>query len=454
MAMKIIIVGCGKVGQTLVAELNDGQNDIVVIDENPTKVKNTVAKYDVMGVIGNGATIATQANAEVSSADLLIAVTGSDEINMLACILARRQASCLTIARIKGPEYYADVNRIKRELGISMIVNPDYAAAEEIARILNFPSAINIETFAKGRVELLRFKLPENSPLVGLSVKEVITKLRCNVLVCTVERDEVTLIPRGDLVFEERDVISIVASHKCANNFFKKIKYKTTPTKAATVVGGGNMTHYLCDMLTRSGISVKIIERDLEKCNELASDFDHVTVIHGDPSDESILREEGVDKSDAFVSLTGLDEENIMLSLFVKKVGSAKTITKINRIEYNEVINNLDLDSIIYPKNITANMIFRYVRSSQNRRGSSMESLYDIIKGQVVAAEFIVGQYAQVTGKSIVELNLQSDVIIAAILRDKAVIIPRGQDTIEEGDSVIVVTKNTSISDINDILRK
>ncbi len=452
--MKIIIIGCGKVGEALAAQLNDESNEITVVDERAVKVKNLVSKYDVMGVIGNGATISTQTEAGVAAADLLIAVTGTDEINLLACIMARRAGSCLTVARVRSPEYFTDVSKLKKELGLAMIVNPDYAAASEIARILNFPSATNIETFARGRVELLRFKLPEGSPLVGMSVKEVTTKLHCNVLVCTVEREDDVFIPRGDLVFSQKDVISIIASPKCANNFFKKINYMTTPVKSAAIVGGDNITHYLCELLGRSSISVKVIEKDAEKCNTLASDFDHITVINGDPSDEATLREEGVARSDAFVALTGLDEENILLSLFAKRAGSRKVITKINRIEYDDVINHLDLDSRIYPKNITANMIVRYVRSATGSRGSSMENLYHIIKGQVIAAEFSIGEHSPISDKPLQELNFKEGVIVAAILRDRSVIIPRGQDVIEQGDSVVIVTKNLNLRDITDILQR
>lgn len=452
--MKIIIIGCGKVGEALAAQLNEEGNNITVVDEDAETVKALVGKYDIMGVIGNGATISTLIEAGVATANLVIAVTGTDEINLLSCILARRSSNCLTIARVRSPEYFTDINKVRRDLGIAMIVNPDHAAACEIARILNFPSAINIETFAKGRVELLKFKLPEKSPLAGLYVKEVVTKLKCNVLVCTVERGGEALIPRGDLVFAEGDLISIIASPKNANAFFKKINFKVTPVKAATIVGGGNITHYLCDTLSRSSISLKVIEKNPEVCEALASDFDHVTVINGDPSDEATLREEGAAKSDAFVALTGLDEENILLSLFAKRTGKCKTITKINRIEYDDVINHLDLDSIVYPKNITANTIVRYVRSTANSRSSSMENLYNIIKGQVVAAEFVIGDRSPISDKPLKELNLKDDVLIAAILRERAVIIPRGNDVITSGDSVVIVTKQTGLCDITDILKK
>ena len=348
--MKIIIVGCGKVGEALAAELNEEGNDITVVDQNSDKVKHVATKYDIMGVIGNGATRDTQKEAGVDSADLLIAVTGSDELNLLCCLMAKKAGDCQTIARIKSPEYADDAPYLKDELGLAMVINPEYAAASEIARILKFPSAVKIETFAKGRVELLKFRLPENSPLVGMSLKDAMTKFKSNVLVCTVERGDEAYIPKGDFIFAERDLISIIASVKSTTDFLSKINYKVQTAKDVAIIGGGNVTHYLCEKLERAGIAVKIIEKDRQICEELASTFPSVTVICGNPADEAVLREERVSSCDAFVALTSLDEENILLSLFAKNEGCSKVITKINRIEYDGVINKLDLDSIIYPK--------------------------------------------------------------------------------------------------------
>ena len=451
--MKIIIVGCGKVGETLAAELNEEGNDIVVVDQDSSKVKTVANKYDLMGVIGNGATRQTQKEAGVDTADLLIAVTGSDELNLLCCVMAKKAGNCQTIARVKSPEYASDAPYLKDELGLAMVINPEYAAAKEITRILNFPTAIKIETFAKGRVELLKFRLPEGSPLVGMSIKDAIIKFKSNLLVCIVERGDETFIPHGDFIFDERDVISLVASPKAAMDFFAKINYKIQPIKSAVILGGKNTTHYLCELLTRAGFSLKVIERDSKICDDLAAQFDKVTVINGDPSDEATLREEGISRTDALVALTDLDEENILLALFAKNQGTRKIITKINRIEYNDVISKLDLDSIVYPKNITADMIVRYVRATRNTRGSSMETLYNIIKGKVEAAEFTIGEGSPIAGTPLSELHFKDNVLIAAILRGKTMIIPRGSAIIEPGDSVVIVTKALAMSDVSDVLR-
>ena len=452
--MKIIIVGCGKVGEALAAELNDEGNDITVVDQNSAKVKHIATRHDILGVIGNGATREIQKEAGVDNADLLIAVTGSDELNLLCCLMAKKAGNCQTIARIKSPEYANDAPYLRDELGLAMVINPEYTAAQEITRILKFPTAIKVETFAKGRVELLKFRLPENSPLVGMSLREAMIRFKSNVLVCTVERGEEAHIPKGDFVFKERDMISIIASSKSMLEFFAKINYKTQTVKDVVIAGGGDITHYLCEMLDRSGIAVKIIEKSFDRCNELAIEFPRVTVINGNPSDEDVLKEERIGSTDAFIALTGLDEENILLSLFAKNQGSRKVITRINRIEYNDVISKLDLDSIIYPKNLTADMIVRYVRSKQNTLGSNMETLYNLYRGEVEVAEFTVGDNSEIVGKPLSALHFKENALIAAILRGRQLIIPRGAAVIESGDSVVTVTKLLALHDISDVLQK
>ena len=451
--MNIIIVGCGKVGQTLAAQLNEEGNNITVIDLSPSKVNNITARYDVMGVIGNGATHTTQQEAGINNADLLIAVTGSDELNLLCCLIAKKAGNCQTIARIKNPEYSAEAPYLKDELGLAMVINPEYAAAEEISRVLRFPAAIKIDTFSKGRVELLKFKLPENSRLVGMTVRDVISKLRCDILVCTIERGNESFIAKGNFTFEGKDIVSIIASPKNASDFFKKIDFKLHSVKDAMIVGGGTISHYLCNILQKSGINIKIIERDSETCEELCSRFPEISVIHGDGSDQSLLMEEGIDRTGAFVALTNIDEENILLSLFAKSIGKGKLITKVNKVDFDDIIQHLELDSTICPKNLTADMIIRYVRAMKNTLGSNVETLYNIIKGQIEAAEFIVRESSDVTNTPLSELQFKDNVLVAAILRKRKVIIPRGHDMILPGDSVVIVSKLMALHDITDILK-
>lgn len=450
--MNIIIVGCGKVGEVLAAQLNKEGNNVTVVDERADKVKAIANKYDIMGVIGNGACRSTQIEAGIDTTDLLIAVTGTDEVNLLCCLVAKKSAGCRTIARLKNPDYNIDAAYFKDELGLSMVINPEQQAAREIARILNFPSAIKIDSFAKGRVELLTFKLPEGSRLVGMSVKEVAAKFKTDVTFCTIERDDDAFIANGNFVFEERDVISIIASPAGAKQFFAKIDYKLQPIKDAIIVGGGSITYYLTDLLLRSGISVKIIEKSRERCDELASEFEKATVINGDPSDEDILREEGIGSASSFVALTGLDEENILLSIFAKKSGSRKVITKVNRIEYDNITSQLDLDSVVHPKNITADTIISYVRAMNNSSSSNIETLYNLIKGKVEAAEFTVHEGSPIVGKPLMELKFKPGVLIATVQRGRTQISPRGNTVIEPGDSVVIVTKGIVLNDVADIL--
>ena len=451
--MNIIIVGCGKVGETLACELTKEGNNITVVDRAPETVERLCAKYDVKGVVGNGATTDVQSEAGIDSADLFIAVTGSDELNLLCCMIANKRGSCQTVARVKSPDYSNETAYLKDEIGLALVINPEKAVAEEIARLLRFPSAINIDTFAGGRVELVTFRLPEDSPLVGLSVKDVIARFRADVLICTVERGDEALIANGDLVFAAKDTISLIASHQNANDFFSKIKYKTHAVRDVILVGGGEITSYLTKILLDEGVSVKIIAEDRSVCSRLAEQFPEATVIEGNLAEKEILLEEGIDSAGAVVSLTPYDEENIFLSLFVKSIGKSKVITKINRTDFEDVIKYLDLDTVICPENYTTDMLMRYIRAAQNAVGSNVETLYSLIKGKVEAAEFIVKGDSPVVSKPLSELPLKKGMLVAAILRDKKVIIPRGYDTIEAGDNVVVVSGIKALHDISDILK-
>lgn len=446
-------MGCGKVGQALAEQLNEQTNNITIIDLDADKVNAVSSRCDVMGVVGNGATHLVQQEAGIERADLLIAVTGSDELNLLCCLIAKKAGNCRTIARVRSPQYSSEAPFLKDELGLAMVINPELAAAQEIARVLRFPSATKIEHFAGGRVELLKFRLPENSPLAGLAVKEISAKLQCDILVCTIERGDEAYIANGNFVFEEKDIISIVASPRKANDFFSKINYKTKSVKDAIIAGGGELGHYLTEILLKDGIAVKIIEKDIHRCEELSALWDNVTVINGDASDQNVLLEEGLDNAGAFVALTNLDEENIMLSLFAKSAGNAKLVTKINRIEFDEVIKHLDLDTIIYPKNITSDTIIRYVRSFRRTEGSSVERVHQFIKGKVEASEFTITDKGAVTDTPLMELTLKPGVLVAAILRNNRVLIPRGSDVIKEGDTVVIVSNIMGLHDIADILK-
>lgn len=449
--MNIIIVGCGKVGEELAHRLNEEGDNITVIDIDSTKVNDVTSRLDVLGVTGNGATHLVQQEAGIRDADLLIAVTGSDELNLLCCLIAKKEGNCQTIARVRDPQYSTEAPYLKEELGLAMVINPEFQAAAEIARVLRFPSAIKIDTFAKGKVDLMKFRLPENCVLTGCSVKEIATKLKCDVLVCTVERGDEAFIPNGEFVFGEKDIISIIASPANANAFFRKIDYKINQVKDCMIAGGGDVAYYLCRILRKAGISLKLIEKDSKRCEKLCTALPEVTVICGDAADQQILLEEGLENANSFAALTNLDEENIMLSLFARVKGCKKLVTKINRIDFFDVIKQLDLDSIIYPKNITSELIVSYVRAMKNTIGSNVQTVYSIIKGKAEAAEFLIKDTSPVLGKPLMELKFKPNVLVAVILRGNRVIIPRGSDVIEKNDSVIVVS-DIRPHDISDIL--
>ncbi|MBQ5573821.1 MAG: Trk system potassium transporter TrkA [Bacteroidaceae bacterium] len=451
--MNIIIVGCGKVGQKLVERLSiENEHNITVIDSNHEVVTDVVSQYDIMGVTGSGTSLDTLTQAGIQEADILIAVTGSDEYNLLTCLIAKKSGKCKMIARVRNPEYSKEVHLFKEDLGLAMIINPELAAASEIARVLRFPSAIQIDTFAKGRVEILKFRVPEKSVLHNMRVADIVSKLNCDILVCGVERGDEVFIPGGNFVIQSDDLVSIVATFKNGSHFFKEIGIKTNRVKDTIIVGGGKTTVYLAYQLLQTGINVKIIEQNPKKCDFLCQKFPKATIVNGDGTDNKLLLEEGIEYAESFVALTNIDEENILLSLFAKSKNVGKLVTKINRIAYDEVISNLALDTTIYPKNITAEYIVRFVRAMKNSIGSNIETMHYILDGKAEALEFRINEDSPISNIPIQNLKLKKNIIIASITHNGKVIIPRGQDIIHPGDSVIIVTTNTGFKDISDIL--
>ena len=452
--MKIIIVGCGKVGATLAEQLSREGNDVTIIDRRYTVVQKLSNEFDIMGVVGSGSNHNVLEEAGIEEAELLIAVTGSDELNLLCCLIAKKAGNCQTVARVRNPDFNHEIQYIKEELGLAMVINPEYAAAAEMARILRFPSAIKIETFAKGRVEVLKFRVPEGSVLHNTTVSEITTKLRCSeVLVCTVERGDEATIPSGNFVLQERDIVSIVAPPKASANFFKKIKIQTNQVRDTMIIGGGKITFYLANQLLSMGIDVKIIDKDRARCEELSELLPRATVINGDGVDKTLLMEEGLMGTDALVTLTNMDEENILLSLFARSKGNMKVITKINSIAFDEVINKLDLDSIIYPKYVTAEYIVRFVRAMKNSIGSNVETLHHLVDDKVEALEFCIRENAPVLNTTLEELQLKDNLLIGSINRNGEIITPKGPDMLKMGDTVVVITTNTGLNDISDILK-
>lgn len=450
--MKIIIVGCGKVGSTLAEELCEEDHELIVIDKNPQKIQQLSESIDVMGMCGNGSSIQVLSEVGVEDADILIAVTGSDELNLLCCLIAKKVSDCHTIARVRNPVYHRELHFIRRKLGISMIINPELAAATEISRLLRFPSAIKLDTFAKGRVELLKFKLLPEFGLGGMTVAEIIDKLHCDVLICGVERGEEVYIPSGNFVLEDLDFVSIIATPKNSALFFKKIGVHTHQVKSALIVGGGTLGYYLAALLSDMKIRVSLLEINRERCEEISELLPAVTVICGDGTDKKLLMEEGLVRTESFVTLTNMDEENILLSLFAKKISQAKIVTKVNRIAFDDIVDGLDLGSVVHPKYITADYILQYVRAMGASLSSNVETLYHILDGQAEALEFAVKEDSAVTGVPLSDLRLKNNLLVASINRGGVIHIPRGQDIIQPGDTVIIVTTVKGLNDLTDIL--
>ena len=451
--MKIIIVGGGKTGAAIAGNLSDEGHDITVIDTDAVRLESICANNDVLGINGNGMNYASLYEAGIEDADILIAVTGSDEENLLCCLFAKKTGNCSTIARVRNPMYIKENNFIKEQIGLSMIINPELAAANEISRLLRFPSAIEINTFAKGKLEQLTFKIPYGSVLDGKNLTFVRSKIENNLLFCSVERDGRFFIPSGNFELKSGDKASIVISPKVARRFFKKIGIETHSVRNAMIVGGGTIAYYLAQQLLYEGVDVKIIEIDKARCNHLAEKLPEALIINGDASDKDLLLQEGIATTKAFVALSGFDEENVLLSLYAKQMSKAKVITKINRIAFDSVIAKLDLDSVIYPRNITAEYILQYVRAKQNAVGNNVENLYKLIEDNVEALEFKINENAPIIGIPLHEMKLKDNLLICGINRAGRIIIPQGEDTICAGDTVIVVTSHKKLNDVRDILK-
>ncbi len=451
--MNTIIIGCGKVGQKLAEKLSQEENqNITVVDTQYDIVQDIINQYDAMGIVGNGASVETLLEAGVETADILIAVTNSDEVNLLTCLLAKKTGNCQTIARVRKPDYNKELHLFKEDLGLAMVINPELTAANEIARVLRFPSAIEIDTFAKGRIEILKFKVADNSVLDKMPIREINSKLNTDVLVCGVERGEEAFIPDGNFVIKSGDFVSIIAAPLNGSAFFKKIGVKTNRVKDTIIAGGGPISYYLADKLIHRGIKVKIIEKKQEVCDRLCQELPKATILCADATENRLLLEEGIENAESFVALTNMDEENIMLSLFAKSKMNGKLVTKVNRVSYDEIIANMDLGTVIYPKDITAEYIVRFVRAKENSLDSDIETMHMILDDKAEALEFSIKENSPVIGISLVEMPIKSNVLIACINRGGKIIIPRGQDMICAGDTVIVVTTRKGLKEISDIL--
>ncbi|MBM6744257.1 Trk system potassium transporter TrkA [Drancourtella massiliensis] len=451
--MNIIIVGAGKVGTTIADQLSSENHNITIIDLNQKKVEEAEEEFDAMGIVGNGASHQVQVDAGVMDAELLIAVTGSDELNLLCCLIAKKTGKCQTIARVRNPIYSKEVNFIKRQMGLSVVINPELTAAQEISQLLRLPYAKKVDTFARGRVEMIKFRMNPELHMDGLQVADIISKMKCDIMICGVERQGQVVIPNGDFVLKNNDLVSMMAVPKETAKFFRKMGIPTHQAKSTLIVGGGTIAYYLAKQLLEMRVDVRIIEQNKERCEMLSEQLPEATILQGDGTDKEFLLEEGLMHTDSFVALTNMDEENLMLALLARKYSNAKLIAKVNRIHFEEVVDELDIDSVIYPKNLAADHIVRYTRAMQNSLGSNVETLYKILDGQAEALEFVIREDSSVTNQRLMDLPLKDHLLVCYISRYGKLKMARGQDMLKVGDSVIIVTTHKGLHDITDILK-
>jgi len=443
--MRIVIIGSGKVGYYLAESLSKENNDVVLIDKDAEALKKAEDNLNVMCIRGNGVSTNVLLEADVGSADLLIAVTESDEINMVCCLTGKKLGARQTVARIRDPDYAQELSLIKEQLGVDLVINPERATADEIARSISLSSAINIESFARGRVKMVEVKVTSGMSIVGKKLRDIANTVLSSVLIGIVVRDGEVSIPNGSFEIKEGDILYVLGKPSSVYNFCKLSGKYPERLKNIMILGGGRITYYLTKLLDDMGMKVKIIEIDKKRCLELSELLPHNLIINGDGTDEELLLSENIKEMDVFIAATGMDEENLLSSLIAKQNGVKKVIAKISRINYVSIVKNLGIDGIISPKLIIANTILKFVT------GSKLESIFRIIEGQAEVIEFIADEHSKVVNTSLKHLRLSKDIIIATIIRKNEVLIPHGSDQIKEGDRVIVITKNKNINNLDDL---
>lgn len=454
--MRILIVGDGKVGHTLATELLREGHDITIIDQDAEVVNKTTDNLDVMCVHGNGANASTLMEAEVERADIIIAATATDEINMLCCLIGKNLGAKFAIARIRDPEYNESLQVLQHELGIDMTINPERATAQEISRMLRFPFASNVEPFAKGRVELVEFLAKEGDVFCGKPLKEVTTRHSDlpRVLYCAVEREGEVVIPDGDFIIEPGDRVHVAADLVTITQFFRYIGRSAKPVKDIMVLGGGRISYYLAKMVEKMGIRVAMFEHNPEKAKMLSESLPHADIIEGDGTDQDLLEQENLTGMDAFIALSDRDEENLMTGLYAKTRGVPKVVVKTNRYAYKDVIANLGLENQVSPRIITCNTLLRYVRARVNASGTTVEKLYRLVDGKAEALEFIARKGDPYISVPLKKLSVRKGALVAIILHKGKVIVPFGDDVIEAGDNVVIISTASGITDLNEVIHK
>ena len=452
--MRIVIVGAGKVGMALTQQLS-AEHRVTVIDQEPQLINNIINVYDVMGICGNVASYEIQMEAEASKAELLIATTSSDEINILACLVAKKLGVKHTIARIRNPEYEKQLRFMREELGLSMAINPEKVAAREIARVLRFPTAMKIESFSKGRLELVEYRLSEKSHLHGMRLSDLYGNIKVRVLICAVSRKGETVIPSGDFELQSGDKIYLTSSPKQLEQFFRHLGVFRNRASSVMIVGASKICYYLASQLLEMGMSVRIIDQNEQRCVQMSERLPKALVIVGDGTDSELLHEEGIEQTDAFVAITGMDEANILMAMSAAKQSGdcCKVVAKINRKPLVDLVSNEGMiDSTISAWEVTTELIVQYVRAMESASGAGIKTLHRLVGGSVEALEFSVGEQAPFLGVPLKDLQLKSGILLAGIVRRNGrIVIPSGGDVLEAMDDVIVVTTDTRLQNLHDI---
>lgn len=451
--MKIIIAGNGKVGYAIASQLAGEKHDITVVDPNPDALRKADNTLDVLCIPGNGASISVLIDAGVRDADLVIAVTSLDETNLVCCLIAKKLGAKHTIARVRNPEYRADADILKKEIGLDMVINPDRGAAMEISRILAFPTAFSAEPFANGRIDMIGFQVSENDSIAGRALGISQRERLAEVLICAAERDGHYIIPDGAFVPKAGDKLYMVGTKAELLKMLKKIGRQLQKVKQVSILGGSRIATYLAWELEKVGTHVSIVEADHDKALRLSAQLPHALLIEGDGTDNTLLASENILCADAFVALTNRDEENLLMALHARRSGVPKVIAKMTRPNYIDLVHDTGLDSVISPKDIIADQITRFVRALANSEGSTVERLYKMFGGEVEALEFTAtAASSRVLGIPLKDMRLRHGLLLAAIVRDSTTIVPGGATELQEGDRVIVVTRATGLNDLNDIL--
>lgn len=452
--MRVVIVGAGKIGATIAKQLVDENHEVTIVDKNQERLNKVLETTDCMGIYGNGAIQSVLIEAGIKNADIIIACANSDEINMLSCLMAHNNSNCVAIARIRDPQYAQELKFLKDVFNLSITINPEQETANEVYRILKHSSVLQSESFFNDSVSLYKVAISDKSPLCNMRLSDVSKKLKCNVVLCIIEREGEILVPKGYDKILSKDRVSFVADTANAKKFFLHAGFDYKPIKSVFIIGGGKISYYIIQLLREKNkdIAIKVIDNDKQVCTELVENFDGISVVHGDGSDQRLLMQEGIDRADAFLSLTGIDEENIVYSLFAKEIGCTKIMTKVNRTSFTHAFKQLDIGSVINPEIITANIIIKQVRSLESDFGSDIVNFYRLCNGNVDAIEFKITEENELTNKMFKELNIKKDVIVACIKRNNDIIIPTGSDMIMINDNVVVVTRDLKINNIRDIL--